>query len=328
MLMVVIIFDLISVSFAVLLATFISYPLTIFNQDVLNRIFRRPFVKIVNIFNNLFGTKIQSAMLLTVGKNFIPYVDYGYRKGVKIGVHTNPLVVSDYLIKYIEEDNEIGVKNTSKWLLNNYEDNGEYIFWKAYYERPIFRLKSGWPSGYYQSRALKALCMMYDRGIDGKYLKIILRGLKAFEININDGGFKADGKAGHWYEEYPLKNHAPPFVLNGFVESLLDLHFIYEKTGIKKAKELFDKGLAELKSKIKEFDTGKWTYYDLLGHPARFDYHKIHIREMNDMYKITKDRMFFDIAEKWKKYKKADWRFFILNVCLLNAVVLLFLVLL
>jgi hypothetical protein len=307
--------------FAIILVTLIGYPLTIYDQGILNKIFRWPFVKAVNKFNNLFGTKFQSAMLLQIRKNLMPYVDYGYRNNVKIGVHTNALVAGDYLIKYLKENNETGIKNTSEWLLKNYENKGNYIIWKANYERPDFNLKKGWVSGYYQSRALKALCMFYERTKDKKILNLIIKGLNAFEVNIENDGFKVDDKYGYWYEEYPQKGQTPPYVLNGFLESLLDLYFIYEKTRIKKTKGLFDKGLIELKARIKEFDTGNWTYYDLLKHFARFDYHKTHIREMNDIYKITNDKLFLDIAERWKKYKKADWRFYILNIILLDFII-------
>ena len=309
-------------SAVVLLIAFLSYPLTFYDQNAMNRIFRGPFVKIVNSFNNFTGTKIQSAMFLQIRKDLTPYVDYGYRNGVKIGFHTNSLIMGDYLIKYLKENNDTGIKNTSKWLLENYEQKKDYIIWKADYERPDFNLKKGWVSGYYQSRALKALCMFYETNKDKKILDIMKKGLNAFDVDVESGGFKINGKKGYWYEEYPQKGIEPPFVLNGFVESLLDLNYIHEKTGIERAKRLFDNGLKELKERLKEFDTGNWTYYDLLRHPARFDYHKIHIREMMDMYKITDDKLFLNTAKRWKKYEKADWRFYILNVALLDFVVL------
>lgn len=308
-------------SIVFLLIPFISYPLTIYDQNMMNRVFRGPFVKLVNSFNNAAGTKIQSAMLLHIRKDFAPYVDYGYRNGVRIGFHTNALIMGDHLIKYLKENNEIGIRNTSRWLLKNYEKKKNYIIWKADYERPDFNLKKGWVSGYYQSRALKALCMLYEKNKNKKILDVIKKGLDAFYINIENGGFKVNGKYGYWYEEYPQKGIKPPFVLNGFVESLIDLNYIYEKIGIKKAKELFNSGLKELKEKLKEFDTGSWTYYDLLKHPARFDYHQIHIREMMDMHKITGDKLFLKTAKRWKEYKKVDLRFWILNVLLLDVIV-------
>ena len=306
----------------IIFTTLLSYPLTFYNQNVLHKLLRKPFVKIINSLNKIFKTKIKSAMLLFIREDLVPYVDYGYRNGVYIGVHTNALVVGDYLIKYLEENNENGIKNTYEWLLNNYEDNGNYIVWKANYERPDLGLKPGWVSGLYQGRALKALCMLWERTQNRKLLDTINKGVNAFEVDIEDGGFKSNGKHGYWFEEYPGSGEQP-FVLNGFVESLLDLHYVYEKMKIGKAKYLFDKGLKELHARVREFDTGSWTYYDLLKHPARFDYHQTHIREMMDMFRITGDKTFWELANKWSKYKKADWRFYIINTSILNTVVLM-----
>jgi hypothetical protein len=141
-------------------------------------------------------------------------------------------------------------------------------------------------------------------------------------IDLDKGGLRIKGKKGFWYPEYGQARKSPPFVLNGFIYCLLDLYYIYQKTKNKKAKYLFDKGLQELKVQINIYDSGDWTYYDRLKNPARYDYHVIHVLQLNDLYKITKEERFLKLKQKWEKYKRADGRFYLINVILFNILVI------
>jgi len=230
--------------------------------------------------------------------------------------------LANQLIKYIKEKNENGIDATGNWLLKNYEKNRNFIIWKTNFERPFYKLKKGWVSGFYQCRILKALYDLYEYSGEKKYYNLLLKGINAFEVDLNNGGLRIKGKVGYWYPEYAQKGTEPPYVLNGMIFCLLDLYYLYKKTKIKKIKKIFDEGLKELLFQIDKYDKGNWTYYDRIGNPARYDYHLLHIKQMKQLYEITKIKKFKELNRKWSSFKYIinlpDRRFYLINVIILN----------
>ncbi|GIU72614.1 MAG: hypothetical protein KatS3mg003_2093 [Candidatus Nitrosocaldaceae archaeon] len=45
------------------------------------------------------------------------------------------------------------------------------------------------------------------------------------------------------------------------------------------------------------------TYYDILGNPP-LKYHEIHVRQLAELYNITKDKLFKEYYYKWKDGKE------------------------
>ena len=93
--------------------------------------------------------------------------------------------------------------------------------------------------------------------------------------------------------------------------ALLGIHEYYELTGDENAKYLFDKGIISLKDHLSDYDAGGWTYYDALGNPASKGYHHIHVKQLSQLYNITKDPYFKKYHDKWKNYEDNPPTFFI-----------------
>ena len=93
-----------------------------------------------------------------------------------------------------------------------------------------------------------------------------------------------------------------PYVLNGFMYSLIRLYEYWKLTRSEKALELFNKGIRALKLMIHKFDLEYWTAYDLLGTIARLPKHELHIRFSKKLYEITGDELFKKYHIKWSGY--------------------------
>jgi heparosan-N-sulfate-glucuronate 5-epimerase len=155
-----------------------------------------------------------------------------------------------------------------------------------------------------QARIMGAFQRAYELTWDEHYLYLANEAMRALEVPIQEGGvlFIDQDDEGKWYAELAGGGRtSPPYILNGFIFSLLDLHDFYNRTGSQDAKLLFEDGIDELRRHLIDYDTGRWTYYDREGHLA-YDYHYVHINQMQELYEITGDIMFKEYHDKWESY--------------------------
>lgn len=83
--------------------------------------------------------------------------------------------------------------------------------------------------------------------------------------------------------------------------ALLGLYDYYMYTNDMTAKELFDKGVNNLKEEIWKYNNDGYSYYDLLGNPSG-KYHPIHVDLTKKFYDITGQEDFQRYHNLWKEY--------------------------
>lgn len=245
-------------------------------------------------------------------ENGVLMVDY---HGVQRKVY-NPLIVAsgalDYYRDYLKEKNKEQSLNkfivSADWLVNNAKDKGVYSLWEYEYPWMFY----GWVSPPYssalaQALGLEVLTLAYELTGDEKYLDIAKKTIRSFLVDYEEGGFVSHENL----ENTSLFLHilAKPgfqktYVLNGHTNSLLSLWSYYEKTKDPIAKIIFDKGIKYLKENLVKYDTGDWSYYDLMEYLAMTDYHKGHIQQLEMLYQITREPILKDYADRFEKYLK------------------------
>jgi len=253
---------------------------------------------------------ITSAEKISDDENGIPVVDYGTKNGVYIGPQRNPLTIATRALAYY--DNYLQSKsaqdktfflNCVNWLDQAKIDKGGYWLWAYTFDLPAFNVKAPWYSAMTQARIMVAFQRAYELTGDKHYLDAADQALKSLEVDIQDGGVAVSGSTGgKWFEEVvggDLKS--TPLVLNGHIFVLFDLDDFYSHTGSIEARTLFNEGVLELKGHISQYDTGHWTYYDRIGHLA-YDYHYVHIDQMQRLFDITGDPLFKEYHDKWSAY--------------------------
>nr|MBC8526075.1 hypothetical protein [Candidatus Cloacimonadota bacterium] len=110
-----------------------------------------------------------------------------------------------------------------------------------------------------------------------------------------------------FYEEYTAE--VPTLVLNGMIFSLCGVYdFIRVFPENKLAKKIFDDGIATLKKILPEYDLGYWSRYNLCKSdwypeidPATIGYQRLHITQLEMLYKLTNEEIFKKYAVKFRR---------------------------
>lgn len=240
-----------------------------------------------------------------------PMLDY---KG-KIRKQYNPIAIAQYGLgnynlykktkNYIYNEKFIQMAN---WLLNNIEKNKYGIFvWNHKFDWEYFQtLKAPWYSALAQGQGISLLMRAFIETKEDKYL---LTANKAFEALIkeikNGGTLFIDKNKNWWLEEYLVE--PPSHVLNGFIWALWGVYDYFLVTKEKKAFNLYENCLKTLNENLYRYDIGYWSLYDLSNNRLRtiasHFYHNLHIVQLNIMYKLTGNNIFFEYSKKWDDYK-------------------------
>jgi hypothetical protein len=251
------------------------------------------------------------AFKMYVDRDGIPYSDYGTYLGVKIGRQISILSVAERGLWYFDnfgmdtsstpellsydwtihpsnrEDNPADITearrmliNCADWLLENICDLGHFSAWV--YPYPIaYDTKAGWLSSHAQSVGMQMLIRAAALTGDCRYSNPINRLLKAFEIDVDDGGLATHTENGNiWYEKVAQRGNKKPKVLNGLLFTILGLTDISSKLPSERAKSFADAAILAAAELLPRFDLGDWSAYDILGKRASPHYHGIHIEQL------------------------------------------------
>ena len=190
------------------------------------------------------------------------------------------------------------------WLCESFSDYGEFGGWLS--EHFIYGCNNPYLSSLTQGRGISL--MIRALSVEEKEIYGIMakKTLNSFNISCEEGGIlKKDGND-YWYMEYPC-NMFKSIVLNGFITSLTGPYDYYNYFGDAFAKKLFMRGVDTVKKNIHKFELDlpflKWTRYDdkklffATGH-----YHRMHIEQLEWLYKITDEKIFEEYKDKWYMY--------------------------
>jgi len=211
----------------------------------------------------------------------------------------------------LDKDYEAIFLAAANWFINFQDDSGG---WKVYVKRVIrkgMEASPGWYSAMGQGQAISLLSRVYLHTKDEKYLNAAMKATIVFHRMSSDHGVKADLFGSPWYEEYPTT--PPSFVLNGFIFSLFGLYDLWKIGGDIRganAQKLFLDGFQTLEKMIPLYDNGHGTFYDLrhISIPgispnrARWQYHKVHLEQLNALISIKESEILTDVLKRWVGY--------------------------
>ena len=194
------------------------------------------------------------------------------------------------------------------WFFDNAEISEKIgARWMTDVALPQYHNPGPWQSAFSQSRAISILLRGFQITGDTKYAEIAEKALKPFSITVEDGGVTAFTKWGPFYEEYTSSEST--MVLNGKIFALCGLHeFIRVFPENSLSKKLFDQGIDTLINVLPEYDLGFWSRYNLCKaewhpdiDPATIAYQRLHINQLNMLYKLTGKNTFIFYADKFKQ---------------------------
>ena len=244
-------------------------------------------------------------------KQGIPQLNY---QG-DIGIQYNPIAIAQWSLG----NYNLWKKNNSQdcykkfikgadWLHNNLNINNENVYVWQHHFNWVYKenLINPWHSGLAQGQGLSVLCRAYRTTEDNRYLDSIEKVYQSFLIDIKNGGvtFK-DNQGNIWIEEYIMQKD-PTHILNGFIWGLWGIYDYWLLTKNKDIEKLFYKYIKTIEENITKYDIGYWSLYELSKLPidmrASIFYHKLHIVQLNILFKMTNNKLFKDTSTKWKIY--------------------------
>jgi len=243
-------------------------------------------------------------------KTGIPQLDYHGR----IGLQYNPIAIAQYgLGNYNLWRNGNGPDCRSKfflmadWLAENLQPTSKGLtVWNHHFDWEYRdTLKAPWHSALAQGQGISVLVRAHKESSDAKYLDAARSAFASFQHSIADGGVAFTDEFGDlWFEEYIVS--PPTHILNGFVWALWGVHDYFLATQDTIARDLFTRGVHTLLHNLNRYDLGFWSLYEQSGTrlpmvASRF-YHQLHIVQLRVMHRLTGEREFLAVADRWESY--------------------------
>lgn len=123
--------------------------------------------------------------------------------------------------------------------------------------------------------------------------------VQTFSRPTTGRGVASPQGAGSFYVMYSFNPRQR--ILNGHLESLLNLYRYSAETGSPAAQEAYDRGYAALAPMMPRFDRGDWSNYQP-GQEADREYHEFQTTQLFYLARETGDPMFIDYARRFRIY--------------------------
>jgi len=274
------------------------------NNFTASALFLFPHYVVETLCNNVEDW--ESASWVVFDSNGVPLAKYGS----PIGLQYNPVTISGYALAnyhlYLSTGNITRREKfltQAKWLVENAKQRGNFSVWEYNFDWPSYKCTKPWVSAMAQGRGISVLTRAYVLTGNTSYLDVAEKIVLAFGVEMSAGGVRYVDSSGVWYEECADEGAPSSKVLNGFLFSLLDLYECSFETNNSKGWAFFWEGVETISNNIYRYDSGSWSYYDLLYYSrATLGYHKLHIEQLRTLYKLTDDEIFLYYSDKFQSY--------------------------
>lgn len=214
---------------------------------------------------------------------------------------------------YLETQSEADKNRFLKFVnwfadVNNYDYSDSLgIRWLTDVSLPQYKNPGPWQSAFSQSRGISILLRAFQLTGNDKYAQIAEQALTSFEIHVDKGGVTTLTEFGPFYEEYTAS--VPTLVLNGMIFALCGVYdFIRVFPENKRARKIFDDGIITLENILPQYDMQFWSKYNLCKadwypsvDPATIGYQRLHVNQLEMLYKLTGKNLFSKYAEIFSK---------------------------
>jgi heparosan-N-sulfate-glucuronate 5-epimerase len=245
----------------------------------------------------------------------IPMLNY---RGA-IGLQYNPIAIAqfglgNYTLYLRTRSSEYRRRflRVADWLVDNLEESDAKLWvWMHKFDWEYRQtLRGPWYSALAQGQGISLLTRAYQETGSPRYLEAAKRAFASFTVGISDGGVTYVDRDDHtWFEEYIV--WPPTHILNGHIWASWGVHDYALATNDGTAKDLFDRAVTTMISKLASFDTGYWSLYEhsgtLLPMLASKFYHSLHIVQLKVMFRLTGNPHFALFADKWESYCQSYW---------------------
>jgi heparosan-N-sulfate-glucuronate 5-epimerase len=240
----------------------------------------------------------------------VPLLDY---QG-DIGRQHNPIAIAQYGLarfnRWIESrsvGDQMAWLRSARWLERSLTSNTFGVpVWMHHFNWPYRQLlKAPWYSGLAQGNGVSLLVRAAEATSDRGFTAAAHRAFQSLQLDVSRGGVLVTDPRGRvWIEEYLVD--PPSHILNGFIWALWGVHDYARWTGSEDAQRLFETCVSTIESALSEYDTGRWSLYELPAGgapmPASRYYHQLHIVQLRVLERLTGQAAFGTVASRWQRY--------------------------
>jgi hypothetical protein len=141
------------------------------------------------------------------------------------------------------------------------EDERHCVWWHQFPDSR-YALEPTWAFAMAQGELISLYLRLWQALDRPSLLESARKANRFMRVPVEEGGVRYHDEQGNlWREEYPSK--VPSLVLNGFIYALFGLYDLYRVGGDPEVKADIDACIATLRARIRDFDSGYWSSYDL-----------------------------------------------------------------
>lgn len=243
----------------------------------------------------------------------IPLLDY---RG-KIGPQYNPIAIAQYGLGNYNLFRRTGDRGrrgnvflVADWLATHLEQNPHGLaVWNHHFDWEYRdRLRAPWYSALAQGQGISLLLRAHKESEESRYLEAARRAVACFLKPVSAGGVAfTDERGDLWFEEYIVS--PPTHILNGFIWAAWGIYDYSLATQETAAQDLFARAVQTLLRNLDRYDLGFWSLYEQSGTRlpmvASPFYHQLHIVQLRVMHRLTGERKFAQIADRWETYGRS-----------------------
>lgn len=178
------------------------------------------------------------------------------------------------------------------------------------YEFPIaskrYDCAAGFRSAMAQGQAISLLLRAYQETGSGMFLDRAIDASVPLTVDLRDGGVLWQAGDEVIFED--VASIVPSHILRGWIYALWALLELWRMTDLDRVAELYRKSLTTLEKYLPFYDSGTWSYDNLLVTPAGFrrtatvQRHLLHVAQLNVLVSMTGNALFASVAERWRGY--------------------------
>ena len=243
----------------------------------------------------------------------IPLLDYQGR----IGRQYNPIAIAQYGLGNYNLFRRSGNRAhrdklfaVADWLVQHLERTPHGLeVWNHHFDWEYRdKLRAPWYSALAQGQGISLLLRAQKESGGFRYLEAAQRALASFFKPVSEGGVAfTDDRGDLWFEEYIVS--PPTHILNGFIWAVWGIYDYFLVTREASVQDLFALSVATLLRNLERYDLGFWSLYEQSGTRlpmvASPFYHQLHIVQLRVMHRLTGERKFTEVADRWETYGKS-----------------------
>jgi heparosan-N-sulfate-glucuronate 5-epimerase len=182
------------------------------------------------------------------------------------------------------------------------ESYGKELRWR--YDMPIakYRLEPPHYSALAQAQIASVFIRAHLLSGDPRHAEVALAAIRPLlDMRSDLVAATADGPVP---EETP--SQPPSHILNGWIYALWGLWEVHMALGNSVARDMFVASIGCLRIKLSAYDVGWWSKYSLYPHVladlAKPFYHRLHVDQLEILYRLTGFSDFAKTARRWQQY--------------------------